>query len=335
MVAWALDSQPLAEHIRPSQPHRDLSALADLIEVAFGDDLERTGSRMVRDLRQMVLAGPLLQLARPVADFLSGFVWMEGNDLVGNVSVTHKGRGAWALTNVAVLPEYRGRGIASQLVDTAIEHVRRHAGQRLLLQVRADNPPAQALYKRRGWRAFDCWHELNLAKNGWPTVLGSLSPALRRVRTGDGRDLQNLAIASIPVATQRQLPFGAKEFRRDWRWALARSLQLAFTGCEALELAGPRQGALVAYARLAANLSSDPYEVVVRVAPSERGRWEAPLLEGLFILAHDLPRRDLRAYISATHPEAVTAMHQVGFKTLRVLDQMVLELGRSGPQSDF
>jgi len=327
MVAWALEAQPLAEHIRPFLPHRDLPALADLIEVAFGEDLALTGSRMVHDLRQMALAGALLRLARPMTDFLNGYVWIEDHELVGNISVTHKGRGAWAVTNVAVLPEYRGRGIASQLVDTAIAHVRRQGGRRILLQVRADNAHAQSLYTRRGWKKFDTWHELNLAKSGWPTMLGPLDPALRPVRSGDGRDLYRLARSSIPLATRIQLPLPTSEFQRDWRWALSHWLQLTFTGCETLELVGPRSGEIAAYARLTVNLSNDPYDVVVRVAPSERGHWEVTLLEGLLILAYPLPRRDMRAYITATHPEAVEAFRQVGFRTLRVLDQMVLELG--------
>ncbi|NLG26477.1 MAG: GNAT family N-acetyltransferase, partial [Chloroflexi bacterium] len=163
MIAWALQAAaPRDPHIRPFAPQRDLEALANLVEVAFGEDLALTGSHMVRDLRQMALAGPLLQFARPLADFLQGFVWTEDGALVGNVSVNQRA-GAWVMTNVAVLPEHRGRGIAGQLVDAAIAHVRRQGGRRILLQVRSDNTPAQTLYARRGFVRFDSWHELDLA----------------------------------------------------------------------------------------------------------------------------------------------------------------------------
>lgn len=328
MIAWALQARPaLDRHIRPFMPQRDLSALADLVEVAFGEDLERTGSHMVRDLRQMALAGPLLQVAGPLAAFLSGYVWLEDERLVGNVSVTHKGRGIWSLTNVAVLPEHRGRGIAGQLVDAAIVHVRQQGGRRIVLQVRSDNDAARTLYLHRGFARFDTWHELNLSSSDQPAVLGPLHVELRRSRLGDSRRLWQLACDSVIPATQHCLPLERAAFRRDLPWLLGRSLQFAFTGRETLELVAPRRGDLAASARLSTNLGRDPYDLALYVAQGQRGRWEAALLDGLLGQSSDLPRRDWRAYVSDTHAEALEACQRRAFTALRVLDQMALELG--------
>jgi hypothetical protein len=75
------------QHIRPFNPHRDLSELATLIELTFGQDLALTGSHMVRDMRQMALWGTMLNVAQRLTPFLSGYVWIEDGHLVGNVSL--------------------------------------------------------------------------------------------------------------------------------------------------------------------------------------------------------------------------------------------------------
>ncbi len=328
MIAWALQARPaLDRHIRRFMPQRDLSALADLVEVAFGEDLARTGSPMVHDLRQMALAGPLLQLAGPLAAFLNGYVWMEDGCLVGNVSVAHKGRGIWSMTNVAVLPEYRGRGIAGQLVDAGIAHVRQQGGRRIVLQVRADNDAARTLYLHRGFCRFDTWHELNLAARDQASVVGPPNADLRRSRLGDTRQLWQLARDSVIPATQHCLPLERADFRRDLAWLIGRSLRFAFSGRETLELVAPRQGDLAACIRLSTNLGRHPYELLMYVAQGQRGRWESALLDGLLTRAADLPTRDWRTYVSDTHPEALEACGRCAFETLRVLDQMALELG--------
>ncbi|MCU1569102.1 MAG: ribosomal protein S18P-alanine acetyltransferase [Pseudarthrobacter sp.] len=52
---------------------------------------------------------------------------------------------------IAVVPEYEGRGIGTTLLTRLIEEaIRRHAAD-LLLEVRADNPRAQQLYRRFGF----------------------------------------------------------------------------------------------------------------------------------------------------------------------------------------
>ena len=61
------------------------------------------------------------------------------------------------------------------------------------------------------------------------------------------------------------------------------------------------------------------------ISLSNSGR-EAVLIEGLLRLGEGLPRRRVRSNVSASHPEAIDAHHRLGFRTLRVVDQMVMEL---------
>src|SRR5213595_3035012 len=47
---------------------------------------------------------------------------------------------------IAVVPEFEGRGIGSSILTELIEEARRRGAVEVLLEVRADNPRAQALY---------------------------------------------------------------------------------------------------------------------------------------------------------------------------------------------
>ena len=64
--------------------------------------------------------------------------------------------GAWIIagdaeiTNVAVLPEFRGKKIASKLMAEFIERVKLKAATAMTLEVRPSNIPAIALYKKFG-----------------------------------------------------------------------------------------------------------------------------------------------------------------------------------------
>lgn len=52
---------------------------------------------------------------------------------------------------IAVVPEYEGRGIGATLLTRLIGEARRRHAADLLLEVRADNPRAQQLYRRFGF----------------------------------------------------------------------------------------------------------------------------------------------------------------------------------------
>ncbi|MBA5875612.1 MAG: ribosomal-protein-alanine N-acetyltransferase [Nitrospira sp. CR1.2] len=56
------------------------------------------------------------------------------------------------LMNLAVLPPFRRRGVASKLVCTAIRAGLVRGANRAMLEVRASNREAQALYERLGFR---------------------------------------------------------------------------------------------------------------------------------------------------------------------------------------
>lgn len=57
-----------------------------------------------------------------------------------------------ALSNIAVHPDYRRRGIASALMQNALKYAKLNRVSRLTLEVRLSNTPAISLYRRFGFK---------------------------------------------------------------------------------------------------------------------------------------------------------------------------------------
>ena len=57
------------------------------------------------------------------------------------------------VNNVAVRPEFRGRGLGSTLLLTTIEQAQQRNAKMAQLEVRANNQAAQRLYRRCGFRS--------------------------------------------------------------------------------------------------------------------------------------------------------------------------------------
>lgn len=55
---------------------------------------------------------------------------------------------------IGVLPEYEGHGFGRAMLNQMHERSREQGAERILLEVRADNPRAQRLYERNGYRAI-------------------------------------------------------------------------------------------------------------------------------------------------------------------------------------
>ncbi len=333
MVAQAVSQQAWCEYVRAFNARRDLAALASLIEIAFQDELGAVDTRVVHNLRQMSAMSPAMWFLSSVGTSLSGFVWVERGQLLGNVSVNESPHhpGTWIISNVAVLPEYRRRGIASTLVDTAIAHVQQRRGWRIILQVRADNNAALPLYQRRGFVTYDTLHELDRLRDNLPLLSTSITRrSLRTVHARDQSGLYRLVLHSTPSGRLLREPVHMRDFRRGLFYRLRGAFSSAFGARERYELVGEHAQQIVAYGAINVALLRGPHEVELHVLPKYRGHWEIPLLERLLHDTRPNGRFGIRATLSSSHPEALEAAQELGFYTTRVLDQMSLEISYPG-----
>ena len=97
---------------------RDLSPVADLIELCFSNTMDGDGQRYLSDMRRASHDDKFLRWANHMAETssvpLTGYVWEENGRIVGNASLIpfrDKGRRVYLIANVAVHPDHRGHGI--------------------------------------------------------------------------------------------------------------------------------------------------------------------------------------------------------------------------------
>jgi GNAT superfamily N-acetyltransferase len=215
----------------------------------------------------------------------------------------------------------RGRGIASRLVDAALAQMRANGARRIYLQVRHDNAVAHTLYTRRGFSVYDTIHEWGLRPSAWPLAIGG-APGLHPMRWWRSQSLVALARQAVVPGRLAAHPRLLAHYRRGFWQALASVFDIAESNHE---LAATESGRMIAWGRLRGPSPRLPAEMELLVHPEHRGPWEAAL--ATMLLARHYPqRRQVRAHVSATHPEASQALDHLGFELLRVLDEMALAL---------
>lgn len=84
----------------------------------------------------------------------TNFVAYEDEKLVGAILSGHDGRRGY-IYHTVVLPEYRRRGIASNLVNAAIEALQKEGITRVCLNVMETNAEGKQFWLNKGWEKKD------------------------------------------------------------------------------------------------------------------------------------------------------------------------------------
>lgn len=328
MVTQTLEYNPsTGRGVRPMDPMRDLNDIAHLIEIAFADDMRYGGQQIMRDLRMLHRLRPLLWALQTVSPslraFFSGFVWVEQGRVVGNVTIsridahTH----TWLISNVAVLPEYRRRGIARRLMEAAHEHIRTYGGRRIVLQVRQDNDAAHRLYDSMGYETIGSLVDLVAHRPRPPVAAAPSDVVVRWPNTRHWRQAYHfMNRATSPLVKMLRPPRASRlasgppspfaslfeqmgmPARRQW-WAYQNGV-----------IAG------LAFAERTRRLAT--LELVV--GETITGAVEMALLHKA--LAFLRRARLVRTEVDIQHHTTLNTLEAVGFQRIRVLDQMVLAL---------
>jgi ribosomal protein S18 acetylase RimI-like enzyme len=326
IITGPIPAQPVSEGLRPVHLRQDLAAIADLIEVCFGPTLDAAGRAAIREMRMLSRSGPVLwalnRVNTPAAGLMQGFVWIEEGRLVGNVSVSRAGYGKGVIiANVAVLPEYRRRGIARQLMQAALDLVVQK-DTFAVLQVEADNTGARALYRQLGFadqRTFTRWRRS--AQRPLPFRPHERLP-LARLTAAHTDALYTLALRVRPN-TQSGMGWLRPTRRTDFQTGLWDDLRQFATGrsLQRWVLPGPDgtlDAALLAERRMGGLTTL--FDLLVR--PECRGDLEVDLVH------HAIHRlggqyRPLLTDHPADDEAASTALHAQGFKPERTLSHMI------------
>ncbi len=237
----------LEANLRAFDIRKDLLSVADLVELCFKDSLDADGKMYIRQMRRTAQSSKLLTMA--IATSLSsemppgGFVWTEGQELVGNLSlipVIAFGLRRYLIANVAVHPNHRRKGIASQLTSAALIKADKSGADEIWLQADKDNQAAQILYTQLGFVE-------KAQRTTWQTKASQVNSQaidaqinVRHPRAEDWPQQLEWLKSNYPEHVQWNLPLNFKQFqpgflgsvrrllgdRQSRQWAATRGKQL-------------------------------------------------------------------------------------------------------------
>jgi ribosomal protein S18 acetylase RimI-like enzyme len=320
------------EGLRPLDPTRDLAQLADLIENAFGDELSDKGEQVLRELRLLSRFGPLGHLITGaqsgVNDIFSGFVWIQDQRVVGNVTVNQPTRHLrrWQISNVAVMDMYRRQGIARKLLEAAIDLVLRRGGNMVYLFVRDDNRSALHLYQSMGFVEVDRTTDLKLSMP--VRVQGSGPILLRPLKPQEGEQLYELVLEASGRGHRwlyaiRRAQYVISGGERFFRW-----LESVFSG-EIETHWGALTGSTLdagIVLRLTRMLNRKPHGLKLWIRPERRGKLEDIVARDVIAILAQQPARPVYVSLPACEAPAIDALVRQGFDKLRTLILMKLDL---------
>lgn len=319
----AVDRQAEFQGLRPLDPRKDLSQVADLIEEAFGSELEPGGIAALRDLRVLSRMGPLVGLmARSdpyLEDVLGGFVWIEDNRVVGNVTLqrldTYGSR--WQIANVAVSKDYRGHGIGRALVTSAIERIQERQGNWAVLQVRIDNDIARGLYERLGF--VHLTQDAILQLDRAPREVQQADPParFRLYRHTEWQARYTLEAAARTDLAKWWRPVRSHQFMQTsesrlgeklWEWAGRDRVQRWVVEGDY---------GFAAWLMIDARRWEGIHRLEFTVHPSCRGELEQQLLDFAMQTLAGYPAWPVRVDHQGEHTEMMAALERAGFRVVR------------------
>lgn len=327
--------------LRPLDPRRDLPALAELVEIAFPNELDRAGLDMRRELRSIGRWLPLFVAVGRVAPTLrhsfDGFAWEEDGRLVGLVMVQPEGSDLtrWLIGTVATHPAYRHRGIARRLTETALAHAAQHGAEVCVLDVAAENEPAYALYRSLGFTHYDSSKTLRL--DGPPPANGAAVPpgyVVRKMDPGEWRARYALAQAALPADVQAFAPVNAAAYRFGPGNRLLTAVLLRLQKLHAFWIAADSGARLAGWARLVASTTPRrPHRFSITVCPADEAVIAGPLVAAGLAPLRDHPAAATNVVVPAGQPHLVQALRAVGFVETEHSHRLGLHLkrGRPGP----
>lgn len=309
------------QYLRPVSLRHDLAAIADLLELCF-TDMDSSGRAAVREMRMLAHSGPMLWLLQNMDRMLKGlgqgFVWQQGGQLVGNVSIYPAGYSqTWAVVNVAVHPDFRRRGIAYALCEAALARIQQLGGRSAILQVDVDNEGAQRIYTRLGFqreRIFTRWRWRALQA---PPLADPLPQHLTYLSPRDWQAAYHLAELVRPpqqggIGWLR--PTHARLFRPSLRRSIGRLLAPNNAQYWVLRREGQRE--LDALILTDSPFGSAYLRLEMLVHPQQQGHLETPLLNYFMRYAYERFKGILTEH-PADDQAAVLALKAARFKPER------------------
>ena len=319
-----MDPSEFDPHIRPINIRRDLGEIANLIEIAFAGQMDAEGRDYLRHIRQIArsIGGYFIDGNTPeTSQFpFHGYLWEEDGHIIGNLTLipVRKTRvRTYFIANVAVLPEFRGRGIAHHLTDRAIAHVKAHKGRHIYLQVREDNLIAQHIYRTSGFEDFACRTNWMLDRGDFAPSAPDPSIRVTRRFKADWLQQKDWLNALYPPEIAWNLPFSLDRLKPDM-WG---SLMNFLNGIVNRSWAARQQNRLMGVASWESGFTGSNY-VWLATSPA----WENQAISALLRVLLSKVFQPQKIMINYPAGRAVDSFKNCGMRELNTLIWMKMDL---------
>lgn len=314
--------------LRPLDVLRDLDGIGHLIDLAFAEDMAQDGASIHSDLAVLAATSPLLWLLRNISsemrDSLDGFVWAEDGRIVGNATLVRDDpqRHVWTISNVAVHPDHRRRGIGRALMDACLERVEQRGGGQAVLEVKAANTQAYELYRRIGFQFVD--GTVTAHHPGRPTQALPYAPSVRRLGHAEWRKVYDLAHSMHSPLAERINPLREKDYAQTIARRITDGLSDFWQQEErywlALDDGADLRGAVRIHARRFGGNSAN-----ILIAPRERNYVEEALIQATLAVC-GAAGRSITAQVGSSEVAAQAVLWQHGFNEVRHLHRLMKEI---------
>jgi GNAT superfamily N-acetyltransferase len=252
-------------------------------------------------------------------DVLGGFVWVEDDRVVGNVTIQRLDAYGtrWQIANVAVTKSYQGRGIGRALVVAALERIADRRGGWAVLQVRSDNPVASGLYQRLGFEGLT--EDILMQLDRLPSQVAPAEPpaGLRPYQPGEWQARYTLESACRSELAQWWRPVRSHDFMQLAESRLGEKIWELLGRNRVRRWVIPGEHGLAAWLSIDARRWQGMHRLAFAVHPRCRGQLEQALISYALSFLSEYPRWPVRVEHQGEHRELVQALEAAGFRVLR------------------
>ncbi len=306
---------------------RDFEGIKEIFELSFTEEYQQREVDIVRKIEKIESVYPLVKLLslfpNPYQHLFTVHVAESEGEIAGmaQMSPRNHSQTRWHVDNIAVHPNFRGKGIAQTLLNETFAWYSKRGAMRFTLEVDTSNAPAIKLYEKLAFRRYSSLYYYKMP----PRTLAQyremdspeVHPGLRERKASDTEAIWELYQSTIPpyirvVDDRSPADFALTPMQQGTEW-LKKSLKRSETIHWVVE--DSQRGCLAAHLDMYAQLRNLPHVIQLTLSPGY-GDLAEPLLK--FALQQLAKVSINPVLIGAYEPQRakLDAIKSLGFKKL-------------------
>jgi ribosomal protein S18 acetylase RimI-like enzyme len=306
----------------------DFDDIIECSKVSFAEEFEIGGFdpevwRKAANWRFSILGETLFSFLRLLdKEPMKLFVAEVNGRVVGTTMVTKRGNSGY-ISLVMVHSDFRRKGIATELVKTAIDYTRKRKLTRVILHVISTNNPAKSLYKKLGFEKFDDFYYLTVETDSFQIPEGATKIEVRDLQKSDLDQAYELIKTLRDPNWLKVYDFSKKDLKTPW-------LSRIFPMATMKKIVAAQNERIVGYASSSYTSAKEAGRITnVDVSPELVSQG---VVEELIRISLNFVKSSGTKTVLVTVPlkkeELVKKLRALGFEKRLTMEGMVLELVR-------